>query len=115
MAINNLPGRFLISFIVFLCVSFIVAPHLMDVQLPFFIKVLLWPAFLLGPAIGSMLPRGNIGTPEHPVYEGTPIDFLVGFALVAFSIFLYPVGTFLVLSFISRRQARRAQLKNDSV
>ena len=56
------------------------------------VKVLLWPVFLLGPAIGGMLPRGNIGTTEHPVYEGTPIDLPVGIALVGFSIILYPVA-----------------------
>lgn len=31
--------------------------------------------YLFGPAIGGILPHGNIGTTEHPVYEGTPIDF----------------------------------------
>ena len=115
MPINNWIGRLLISFIVFLCVSFIVVPHLMDVHPPFLVNALLWPAFLLGPVIGRMLPHGNIGTAEHPIYEGTPIDFLVGFALVGFSIFLYPVITFVVLSLVSRLQARRGQFKHGSV
>ncbi len=115
MTIHNLMARLLISFYVFICVSLIVAPHFMDVHRPFLVNVLLWPASLLGPAIGRMLPRGNIGTAEHPIYEGTPIDFLVGFALVGFSIFLYPVLTFVVLSLVSRRQARRGQCKHGSV
>ena len=115
MAINNWKARLLISFIVLLCVSLIVVPHLMDTHLPLLVKVLLWPMFLLGPPIGRMLPRGNIGTAEHPIYEGTPVDFLVGFALVGFSIFLYPVITFVVLSLVSRLQARRGQFKHGSV
>ena|SRR5678810_520031 len=115
MAINTLTTRFLISFIVFLCVSLIVVPHAMDVHPPFFVDVLMWPVYLIGPAIGRLLPRGNIGTAQHPVYEGTPIDLIVGLALVGFSILLYPVGTFLVLSLIARFQARRHRLDSDSV
>ena len=98
MTIHNWKTRALISFFVFLCVFLIVVPHLMDVQPPFLVNALLWPVYLIGPAIGRILPHGNIGTTEHPVYEATPIDFLVGFALVGFSIFLYPVVTFVVLS-----------------
>lgn len=115
MAINNLTTRLLISFVVFVCVFLIVVPHTMDVQPPFLVDVLMWPVYLIGPVIGKLLPRGNIGTPEHPVYEGTPIDFLVGTALVGLSIFFYPVATFVVLSLISRIQARRERLKDDAV
>jgi hypothetical protein len=107
MMIHNWITRALISILVFLCVSLIVVPHLMDVHPPFLVNALLWPAYLIGPAIGRLLPRGNIGTPEHPVYEGTPIDLLVGFALAGFSILLYPVVTFVVLTLVSRLQARR--------
>ena len=114
MAINNWTERLLISLVVFLCVSFIVVPHFGDVNPPLLVKVLLWPVFLVGPAIGRMLPRGNIGTTEHPVYEGTPIDLLVGIALVGFSIIFYPVATLVVLSLVSRIQARRDRLKNSA-
>ena len=44
----------------------------MDVQPPILVNLLLWPMHLLGPAVGKMLPHGNIGTVEHPAYEGTP-------------------------------------------
>jgi hypothetical protein len=114
MAINNWIVRLIISFVVFLCVSLIVVPHWMDVQPPFLVRVLLWPAYLMGPAIGRMLPRGNIGTAEHPVYEGTPIDLLAGFALMGFSIFFYPVATFVVLLLVSRIQGRRDRSKDDA-
>ena len=107
MATNNWIARLLIAFVVFLCVCFIVVPHVMDVDPPSLVKVLLWPVFLLGPVIGRVLPRGNIGTTEHPAYEGTPIDVLAGFALVGLSIFFYPVATFVVLSLVQRIQARR--------
>jgi len=110
MPINNWIGRLLISFIVFLCVSFIVVPHLMDVHPPVLVNVLLWPLYLTAPVIGRFLPRGNMGTPEHPSYEGTPIDFLVGSALSGVSILFYPVATFVVLTVVSRIQARRDRL-----
>src|ERR1700752_3680498 len=112
MAIINWTERLLISFVVFLCVSFIVVPHLEDVNPPLLVKVLLWPVFLVGPLISGMLPRGNIGTTEHPVYEVTPIDLLVGMALVGLSITFYPVATLVVLSLVSRIQARRDRLKH---
>ena len=115
MAINNWTGRLSISFVVFVCVFLIVVPHVMDVDPPFFVDVLMWPVYLIGPTIGKMLPRGNMGTPEHPSYEGTPINFLVGSALVGLSILFYPVATFMILTLISRIQARRERLKNDAV
>jgi len=115
MTIHNWTTRVSISFLVFLCVFLIVVPHVMDAQPPFLVKALLWPVYLIGPAIGRLLPRGNIGTAEHPVYEGTPIDFMVGSALVGLTIFLYPVITYVILSLISRFQRRRARLKKDSV
>jgi hypothetical protein len=80
----------------------------MDAHPPFLVNALLWPVYLIGPAIGRLLPRGNIGTAEHPVYEGTPIDYMVGSALVGLTIFLYPVVTYVILSLVSRLQARRA-------
>ena len=108
MTIHNWITRVLISFVVFLCVSLIVIPHLMDAHPPFLVNALLWPMHLLGPAIGRLLPHGNIGTPEEPLYEGTPLDFLAGFALAGFSICLYPVITFVILTLISRLTAKRS-------
>jgi hypothetical protein len=74
----------------------------MDVNPPKIVKLLLWPMEVLGPVVGRILPRGNIGSPEHPVYEGTPLDFLAGFALAGFSILLYPIMTFLGLTVFSK-------------
>ena len=79
----------------------------MDVDPPTLVNLLLWPIYLLGPAVGKMLPHGNIGTIEHPVYEGTPLDLLAGVSLAIFSILLYPVFTFVLLTVVSRVQSRR--------
>ena len=115
MPTNHSISPLMISFVVFVCVFLIVVPHAMDVDPPVYVDVLMWPVYLLGPAIGRMLPRGNMGTPEHPSYEGTPINAMVGFALVGLSILFYPVATFVVLSLVARIQARRDRLKNDAV
>jgi len=80
----------------------------MDVNPPKAVRLLLWPMDVVGPTIGKVLPRGNIGTPEHPVYEGTPLDFVAGFALAFFSILLYPVATCLALVLCSRIVRRRS-------
>jgi hypothetical protein len=102
LIIHNWIIRLVISLFVFLVVSGIVVPHLMDVNPPRIVNLLLWPMDVLGPQIGKILPHGNIGTPEHPVYEGTPLDFLAGFALAFFSILLYPIATYLGLALFSR-------------
>jgi len=60
----------------------------MDVQPPLLMNLLLWPMDLLGPVVRKILPHGNIGTVEHPVYEGTPLDLLAGLWLAIFSILL---------------------------
>ena len=111
MTIHNWITRLLISFVVLLCVSLLVVPHLMDVQPPMFVRVLMWPMELIGPVVGRMLPRGNIGTVEHPVYEGTPLDFVAGFFLIIFSLLFYPVFTFVLLTIVSRVQLRRRRLE----
>jgi hypothetical protein len=107
LTIHSWSFRLIISLFVFVAVSGIVVPHLMDVDPPKIVDLLLWPMHVLGPLIGKILPRGNIGTPEQPVYEGTPLDFVAGFALAFFSILLYPTATFLGLALFSRIVRRR--------
>lgn len=70
---------------------------------------------LIGPAVAKMLPRGNIGTVEHPVYEGTPLDLIAGLLLAIFSILLYPVFTVVLLTVASRAQSRRRRLENRTM
>ena len=74
----------------------------------------MWPMYLFGPTVGKMLPHGNIGTVEHPVYEGTPLDLIAGLLLVIFSILWYPVFTFVLLTVVSSVQARSHRLENDT-
>lgn len=87
----------------------------MDVQPPLLVRILMWPMELIGPVVGRMLPRGNIGTVEHPVYEGTPIDLFAGLLLAVFSIMLYPVFTFVLLTLVSRVQSRRRRLDDGTM
>ena len=61
---------------------------------------LLWQNTLLQ----GLAPLGNIGTPEHPVYEGTPLNFLAFLASIPLSIIIYSLVAYAALS-IARRRA----------
>ena len=60
---------------------------------------LLWQNTLLQ----SSAPLGNMGTPEHPVYEGTPLNFLAFLASVPLGIVVYSVMAYAALSMVRRR------------
>ena len=60
---------------------------------------LLWQNTLLQ----SFAPLGNMGTPEHPVYEGTPLNFLAFLASVPLGIVVYSVMAYAALSMARRR------------
>lgn len=100
--ILNSGTRVVISFAVLVMVVLAIEPHLMDAEPPLYVKVLLAPAAFMGIFVGRVLPHGNIGTAEHPIMEGTPLDFMAGSLLVLFCVFLYPVATYLFLSLLSR-------------
>jgi hypothetical protein len=110
MSIHNRATRLGVSFVVFLIVLLLIVPSLMDAHPPALVELLLKPARLLGGAFSRFLPHPNIGTPEHPVYEGTPIDLLVGLALAFFCVLLYPVAAYFFLSLLSRVVKRREML-----
>src|SRR3546814_16980000 len=44
-----------------------------------------------------LAPLHNVGTPERPVYEGSPINFLAFLASIPLGIFVYTVVAYLVL------------------
>ena len=60
---------------------------------------LLWQNTLLQ----SFAPLDNMGTPEHPVYEGTPLNFLAFLASVPLGIVVYSVLAYAALSMVRRR------------
>ena len=60
---------------------------------------LLWQNTLLQ----SFAPLDNMGTPEHPVYEGTPLNFLAFLASVPLGIVVYSVMAYAALSMVRRR------------
>ncbi|HEV7475329.1 MAG TPA: hypothetical protein VGN90_14845 [Pyrinomonadaceae bacterium] len=107
MSIHNGATRLVVSMFVLLGVSAVVLPHFTDADPPLIVKLLVWPVYLLAPAIGKFLPHPNIGSAAHPVHEGTPLDFLAGLALVCFSIFLYPLATYVFLWLLSRVLKRK--------
>jgi hypothetical protein len=109
-SIHSLTTRLAISIVMFVVLLLLIVPHLLDAQLPLIVEVLLKPAFWMDPILGRFLPHPNIGTPAHPVYEGTPLDLLLGFALAFLCILLYPLLTFIGLSLLSRMLRRRAEV-----
>ena len=113
LSIHNRATRLLISALVLLVVLVLVVPHLMDVRPPLIVEILMKPVEPLGKLIGSSLPHPNIGTPEHPVYEGTPFDAIVGLALVFLGILLYPVVTYFLLALLSKILRRRIGYPNN--
>ncbi|HJY05403.1 MAG TPA: hypothetical protein VJ323_03755 [Bryobacteraceae bacterium] len=60
---------------------------------------LLWQNTLLQ----SFAPLGNIGTAEHPVYEGSPLNFLAFLASIPTGIFFYSLLAYAALSMAKRR------------
>jgi hypothetical protein len=56
-------------------------------------EVLFWPNF----ALQALLPAPNIGTPDHPIYEGTPLNILAFFASFPFATLVYAGLAYLVL------------------
>ena len=47
-----------------------------------------------------LVPLHNIGTPENPVYEGTPLSFLTFFASVPLGIFVYGLVAYAALRLV---------------
>jgi hypothetical protein len=60
-------------------------------------EVLFWPNTLMQ----SLVPLHNIGTPEHPFYEGTPVNIAAFFVSFPLSILVYSGVAY---AFVRRRQ-----------
>jgi hypothetical protein len=63
-------------------------------------RVLSWPNGLLQSVVGL----NNIGTPEHPVYEGTPLNFLAFVASIPLGFVVYGACAYLTVRLLQRRQ-----------
>jgi hypothetical protein len=60
---------------------------------------LLWQNTLLQ----SFAPLGNIGTSEHPFYEGSPLNLLAFFTSIPLGIIIYSVMAYAALFMVRRR------------
>jgi hypothetical protein len=57
-------------------------------------RALFWQNSLLQ----SLVPLGNMGTAEHPVYEGSPLNFLAFLASIPLGIAIYTLLAWIVLA-----------------
>jgi uncharacterized membrane-anchored protein len=58
-------------------------------------RALFWQNWILTAPFG---PHPNLGTADHPIYEGTPVDFIAFFASFPLGVIVYgTVAFFLVL------------------
>jgi hypothetical protein len=60
-------------------------------------EILFWPNTLMQ----SLVPLHNIGTPEHPFYEGTPLNIAASFASFPVAVLVYGAAAYI---FLRRRQ-----------
>lgn len=61
-------------------------------------RVLFWHNSILQ----SLIPLNNIGTPAHPVYEGTPLNLLAFYTSIPLGFLIYGVATYIVLNLMRR-------------
>lgn len=66
---------------------------------PTIASALFWQNTLLQ----SYAPLGNIGTAAHPVYEGSPLNFLAFLASIPFGFIVYSVLAYAALTCVRRR------------
>jgi hypothetical protein len=62
-------------------------------------SVLFWQNSLLQ----GLAPLGNVGTPENPIYEGTPLNFLAFLASLPLGFVFYGGAAYYGLRFLGRR------------
>lgn len=59
--------------------------------------------FWQNPLLQSLVPMGNIGSAEHPVYEGSPLNLIVFVASLPVGVAIYGLAAFLFMSRLARR------------
>jgi hypothetical protein len=60
-------------------------------------EILFWPSTLMQ----SLVPLHNIGTPAHPLYEGTPLNIAAFFVSFPLAVLVYGTAAYI---FLRRRQ-----------
>ena len=56
-------------------------------------EILFWPNALLQ----SLMPAPNLGTPEHAIHEGTPLNFLAFLVSFILAVWVYSAIAYLFL------------------
>jgi hypothetical protein len=64
-------------------------------------EILFWPNTWMQSLVPLLYGLPNIGTPDHPLYEGTPVNIAVFFVSFPLSILVYSAVAYV---FVRRRQ-----------
>jgi hypothetical protein len=65
-------------------------------------EILLWPNTLLQNLVPVVYGLPNVGTPELPLYEGTPVNILAFFISFPLAIFVYSIVAYAFLRWRGR-------------
>ena len=64
--------------------------------------ILLWPNTVLQNLVPLVYGLPNIGTPDHPLYEGTPVNILAFFISFPLAILVYSIVAYIFLRWRKR-------------
>jgi hypothetical protein len=59
-------------------------------------EIVFWP----NTALQYLVPAPNIGTPDHPLYEGTPLNFFAFLLSFPFAVIVYGVVAYVLLRYL---------------
>jgi H+/gluconate symporter-like permease len=65
-------------------------------------EILLWPNTVLQNLVPVVYGLPNIGTPDHPLYEGTPVNILAFFISFPLAILVYSIVAYIFLRWRKR-------------
>ena len=71
--------------------------------------ILLWPNTVLQNLVPVAYGLSNIGTPNHPLYEGTPVNILAFFISFPLAILVYSIVAYIFLRWRKRLMHRTQQ------
>lgn len=111
MDLHSRKTRIFISLTVLVVVLYLIVPHALDVDPPLFVVALLKPAELATRLIRSA--RGPCANEAGSACEATPVDLLMGLAIIFLCILLYPAMVYLSLALLARFSKRRAVLNDE--